>query len=67
MLGIVGFVVEYVAWTAGMGAVILNRFGGEPAVVAGPSSPIPESPYETPPTTDLPLTESLSGSSDDAV
>ena len=67
MLGIVGFVVEYVAWTAGMGAVILNRFGGEPAVVAGPPSPIPESPYETPPTTDLPLTESLSGSSDDAV
>ena len=67
MLGIVGFVVEYVAWTAGVGAVILNRFGGEPAVVAGPPSPIPESPYETPPTTDLPLTESLSGSSDDAV
>jgi len=68
MLGIVGFVVEYVAWTAGMGAVILNRFGGELAVVAGaPPSQVPESPFETPPTTDRPLTESPPGSSDAAV
>ena len=45
MLGIIGFVVEYVAWTAGVGAVILNRFGGEPAVVAGAlPPPIPEPP-----------------------
>ena len=57
MLGIVGFVVEYVAWTAGMGAVILNRFGGEPVAVAGAAPPpVPEVPHEAPPP-DLPLTE----------
>ncbi|MDA1094699.1 MAG: hypothetical protein O3A25_15710 [Acidobacteria bacterium] len=27
-LGLVGFVAEYAAWTTGLGAVILNRFGG---------------------------------------
>ena len=48
VLGIIGFVVEYVAWTVGVGAVILNRFGGEPAVVVGaPPPPIPEAPDET--------------------
>ena len=50
MLGIIGFVVEYVAWTTGVGAVILNRLGGEPAP---PPPPIPE-PVEAPPTPDLP-------------
>ncbi len=57
LLGIIGFVVEYVAWTAGMGAVILNRFGGVPAAAAGaPPPPIPEPPAETTPPPDLPLT-----------
>ena len=44
LLGIIGFVVEYLAWTAGTGAVILNRFGGAPAAVAGAPPPIPEPP-----------------------
>ena len=57
MLGIIGFVVEYVAWTTGVGAVILNRFGGEPAAVAGATPPpIPVPPAETTPPPDLPLT-----------
>ena len=56
ILGIIGFVVEYVAWTTGLGAVILNRFSGEPAAVAGaPPPPIPEPPAETTPPPDLPL------------
>ena len=43
MLGMIGLVVEYVAWTTGVGAVILNRFGGD--LVAGePPPPIPDSP-----------------------
>ena len=68
MLGIIGFVVEYVAWTAGVGAVILNRFGGEPAAAAGaPPPPIPEPSAETTPPPDLPLTEPPPDSSDDSV
>ena len=43
MLGVVGFVVEYGVWTTGMGAVILNRLGGEPAAAAGaPPPPVPD-------------------------
>ena len=34
ILGIIGFVVEYIAWTVGVGAVILNRFDGAPEIVA---------------------------------
>ena len=34
VLGVTGFVVEYLAWTAGAGAVILNWFGGTPAPAA---------------------------------
>ena len=65
MLGIIGFVVEYVAWTTGVGAVILNRFGGDPVDVAGgPPPPIPEPPSETPFSPDLPLTELPPDSSD---
>ncbi|MCH7748498.1 MAG: hypothetical protein IH939_10415 [Acidobacteria bacterium] len=69
MLGIIGFVVEYVAWTTGLGAVILNRFGGEPAAVAGaPPPPIPEPPAGTPPPPpDLPLTEPPPSASDGRV
>ena len=68
MLGIIGFVVEYVAWTTGLGAVILNRFGGETAGVAGgPPPPIPEPPAGTALPPDLPLTEPPPSSSDDRV
>ena len=67
ILGVVGFVVEYVAWTAGLGAVILNRFGGVPAGAGGaPPPPIPEAPAAaSSPAPDLPL--SSPASSDDAV
>ena len=44
LLGITGFAVEYLAWTTGMGAVILNQFGG--ALPVAPP-PVPETP--TPP------------------
>ena len=42
ILGVTGFVVEYLAWTAGSGAVILNWFDRAPAVAGGaPPPPIP--------------------------
>jgi len=63
MLLFVGFVVEYVAWTTGLGAVILNRLGGEPVP---PLPPAPDAPLETPPPTDLPPTD-LPDLSDKAV
>jgi hypothetical protein len=64
VLGVTGFVVEYVAWTTGMGAVILNRFDGPAqAVAAAPPPPVPEPPVETPPRPDPPLSEPPHGSS----
>ena len=55
MIGIIGFVVEYIAWTTGVGAVILNRFGGDSVAVAGgPPPPIPAPSVETPLPPDLP-------------
>ena len=48
VLGVTGFVVEYLAWTAGAGAVILNWFGGVPAPAAG-GSPPPMPPAPLPP------------------
>jgi hypothetical protein len=42
-LGLVGFVVEYAAWTTGVGAVILNRFGASAGPQAGPP-PVPVPP-----------------------
>ena len=52
ILGVTGFVVEYLAWTAGSGAVILNWFDGAPAAAGGPPPPIPGSapPGSLPPT-----------------
>ena len=47
ILGVTGFLVEYLAWTAGSGAVILNWFGGDPTAAAGPPPPIP--PPASPP------------------
>ena len=49
VLGVTGFVVEYLAWTAGAGAVILNWFGGVPAPAAGGSPPPPMPPAPLPP------------------
>jgi hypothetical protein len=36
----VGFVVEYVAWTVGLGGVLLSRFGRREAPSAVPSIPL---------------------------
>ena len=47
ILGVTGFLVEYLAWTAGSGAVILNWFGGDPTAAAGSPPPIP--PPASPP------------------
>ena len=42
ILGVTGFVVEYLAWTAGSGAVILNWFDRAPAAAGGaPPPPVP--------------------------
>jgi hypothetical protein len=46
ILGILGFVIQYAAWTVGFGALLLTRFGtrygwGE---TAGPESPAPAAP-----------------------
>jgi hypothetical protein len=46
ILGILGFVIQYAAWTVGFGALLLTRFGtrygwGE---AAGPESPAPAAP-----------------------
>ena len=46
-LGLVGFVTEYAAWTTGVGAVILNRFGASAGPQAGPP-PVPVSPQGEP-------------------
>ena len=37
---VVGFVVEYVAWTVGLGGVLLSRFGRRDAPAAVPSIPL---------------------------
>ena len=52
MLGLTGLFVEYVAWTAGLGAVILNRFSGPLPIPAGGPPPPPVEP--TPPVGDPP-------------
>ncbi len=49
ILGVTGFLVEYLAWTAGSGAVILNWFGGPAAATAGPPPPIPPPAAPSPP------------------
>jgi hypothetical protein len=45
---LVGFVVEYVAWTVGLGAAVMTRFGTRPASGGGvapvAAGPIPASP-----------------------
>ncbi len=44
ILGVTGFVLEYLAWTTGSGAVILNWFGGVAAPAGGGSMPPPVPP-----------------------
>ena len=56
LLVLAGFLVEYAAWTAGLGALILNRFapvppapgalpsGGLPAAPPPPAAPVPPPP-----------------------
>ena len=51
-LSITGLVIEYAAWTAGIGAIILNRFGGPlPSAAGGPPAPAvaPSAPDAEPP------------------
>ncbi|MBW3660634.1 MAG: hypothetical protein KY397_03260 [Gemmatimonadetes bacterium] len=61
ILMVIGFVIQYVAWTIGLGALLLTRFGtrytwngeGGPAAPvpapAGTAPPAPERPVETAP------------------
>jgi hypothetical protein len=56
ILGIIGFVIQYAAWTVGFGALLLTRFGtrygwGE---TAGPESPAPAAPVAHAPESTLP-------------
>ena len=44
ILGVTGFLLEYLAWTTGSGAVILNWFGGVAAPAGGASTPPPNPP-----------------------
>ena len=48
ILGVTGFVLEYLAWTTGSGAVILNWFGGVAAPAGGGSMPPPVPPSVRP-------------------
>ncbi|HEU4463518.1 MAG TPA: hypothetical protein VFS53_00595 [Gemmatimonadota bacterium] len=56
ILGILGFVIQYAAWTVGLGALLLTRFGtrygwGEapgPGTPAIPSAPLSEGPMAPP-------------------
>jgi len=56
MVGLLGFLVQAVAWIVGFGAVILARFGLAPGywpergapVIVPPPAPVPPVPYERP-------------------
>ncbi len=53
ILGILGFVLQYAAWTVGLGALLLTRFGtrfgwGEAPGPGTPAAP-PSPPYDAPP------------------
>ena len=63
LLVLAGFLVEYAAWTAGLGALILNRLsplspvpgalaGGPPVPLAPPAAPVPPPP--APPSSAVP-------------
>ncbi len=55
LLVLSGFLLEYAAWTAGLGALILNRFSPAPTTgLPGPTSPVapPPAPSVAPPPVD---------------
>lgn len=54
ILAVTGFVVEYVAWTTGAGAVILNWFGAAPAPAGSPPALAGGAPPPAPPPAPLP-------------
>ena len=48
MIGVLGFLVEYVAWSVGLGAALLSRFGTRGAPCDPPVAPPPIPVYEGP-------------------
>ncbi len=58
VFALTGLLVEYAAWTAGFGALILNRFGAAlpPPMSPPESSPAPPPPDVPEPPRDMPLT-----------
>jgi hypothetical protein len=48
MIGVLGFLVEYVAWSVGLGAALLSRFGTRGAPYDPPVTPPPIPVYEGP-------------------
>jgi hypothetical protein len=50
LLALAGFFLEYAAWTAGLGALILNRFSpASPGPAASPPAGLPAPPPVAPP------------------
>lgn len=54
-VGVIGFLVEYAAWTVGFGAAILTRFGTRPGLPPAPVAQ--EADLGPPPTVDPSLTD----------
>ena len=56
LLALAGFFLEYAAWTAGLGALILNRFSpASPGPAASPPAGLPAPPPVAPPPAPAPL------------
>ena len=57
LLALSGFLLEYAAWTAGLGALVLNRFSPAPAVPSAglPAPPSSVSPPPAPPVVPPPV------------
>jgi hypothetical protein len=53
-VGLIGLFLEYVAWTVGLGALLLTRFGTQSVTPVAPAWVPPPVPPPTPPVTDLP-------------
>jgi hypothetical protein len=59
ILGILGFVIQYAAWTVGFGALLLTRFGtregwGDTTRPESPAAPLPAPTYAPPPAPGMP-------------
>lgn len=63
LFGLFGFVVKYVAWTVGLGAVFLTRFGGRSKREAPALPPPPPTPGSEP-ATRTPVTDEATPASD---